>query len=73
MVQGRGVAMSTRYTGGAMNMERREGRGEVRKNFWSQRVMDPWNNLSNEVKTASSLDNFKNAIDNSRCRSAGNQ
>ena len=73
MVQGRGGATSTRYTGGVFNVERGEGRGEVRKNFWSQRVVDPWNNLPDEVKTASSLDNFKNGIDNLRGRSTGGQ
>ena len=73
MAQGRGGAMSTRYTGGVLNVERGDGRGDVRKNFWSQRVVDPWNNLPEEVKTASSLDNFKNGIDNLWSRSAGGQ
>ena len=44
MAQGRGGAMSTRHTGGVMNVERGEAKGEIRRNFWSQRVVDPWNN-----------------------------
>ena len=41
-----------------------EGNLEITKNFWSQRVTEEWNNLPNEVKSADTLDNFKNGIDN---------
>ena len=36
---------------------------EVRRNFFSQRVVDPWNDLPLTVKTASSVNNFKNLYD----------
>ena len=64
MVQERAGAMSTRHTHGVLNVERGEGTGDVRRNFWSQRVVDPWNDLPDDVKMASSLNNFKNGIDN---------
>jgi hypothetical protein len=56
-------------------VEREEGRkrNAVRKNFWSQRVIDPWNNLPDTVKQAVSLDIFKNSIDNLRKRETNGQ
>ena len=73
MVQERNGAMSTRHTRGAFSVERGESNGAVRRNFWSQRVVDPWNNLPDEVKYAKSLNEFKNGIDNLRARSKGGQ
>ena len=64
MVQERAGAMSTRHTNGVLNVERGEGKGEVRRNFWSQRVVAPWNELPDVVKNAKSLNDFKNGIDN---------
>ena len=43
--QNREGAMSTRLTSGCLNVERKEGRTEIRKNFWSVRVVDTWNTL----------------------------
>ena len=64
-VQARAGATATRQTRGFMNVERSDGRAlDIRKNFWSQRVTDPWNNLPNEVKEAETLNNFKNGLDN---------
>ena len=57
-----------------MNVMRGERRlGEIRRNFWSKRVIDPWNNLPSEVKEAESLNNFKNAIDNLHFKVTGGQ
>ena len=47
-----------------MNLERGEARGEIRRNFWSQRVVDPWNSLPDSVKESVLIDTFKNCIDN---------
>ena len=63
-------AASTRQTSGALNVERNEGRTEIRKNFWSVRVCDEWNSLPDLVKTQPSVNSFKNALDNIR---AGNR
>ena len=35
----------------------------IRQNFFSHRVVDPWNSLPFNVKTASSVNNFKNLYD----------
>ena len=57
-------ASSTRYTTGALNVQRKEGRTELRKNFWSVRSCDVWNNLPDQVKLQPTTDLFKNALDN---------
>ena len=62
--QTRDGATATRQNRGFMNVERGVATGEIRKNFWSQRVVDPWNSLPDSVKESPSLDTFKNCIDN---------
>lgn len=37
---------------------------DLRKYFFSHRVVDPWNDLPTEVKCAASVNNFKNLYDN---------
>ena len=54
----------TRNSSGTFNVMRGEGRNDFRRNFWSQRVTQPWNSLPKEVKEAESLNMFKNGIDN---------
>ena len=39
------------------------GRTEQRRNFWSQRSVTPWNNLSDNAKMSSSVNVFKNQYD----------
>ena len=61
------AAEATRQSVGFMNVKRgKERQNEIRKNFWSQRVIDPWNSLPDEVKQAETLNAFKNGIDNLR-------
>ena len=36
---------------------------EVRRHFFSQRVLDPWNNLSESVTRSTSVNMFKNSND----------
>ena len=57
-------AASTRSISGALNVVRNEGRNEIRKNFWSVRVCDPWNSLPDLVKLQPTTNSFKNALDN---------
>ena len=57
-------AASTRSTSGALNVIRNEGRTKFRRNFWSVRVCDPWNNLPDIVKLQPTTNFFKNALDN---------
>ena len=37
--------------------------GEIRRNFWSVRVCEPWNSLPDSVKMAESVNCFKNSVD----------
>ena len=64
LAQARVGAASTRSTSGSMNVVRNEGRLELRKNFWSVRVCDPWNSLPDIVKEQPTTDSFKNSLDN---------
>ena len=65
MPEKRDGAAATRLTRGHLNVRKVEGKtGDLRTNFWSQRVVDPWNGLPDQVKQAESLNVFKNGIDN---------
>ena len=64
MAQPAAGAVGTRHTKGFLNVKRSEGEPEIRRNFWSRRVTDPWNGLPDMVKQAESLNVFKNGIDN---------
>ena len=39
--------------------------GEIRRNFFSHRVVDNWNKLPDNVKSATDVNNFKNLYDSS--------
>ena len=54
---------STRATSGLLNVQRNEGRLDIRRNFWSVRVCDSWNCLPDEVKCQGTTNGFKNALD----------
>ena len=45
-------------------MEKMEGWLEIRKNFWSVRVASKWNQLPDAVKSAKTVNCFKNGLDN---------
>ena len=47
----------------SLKLAKPEGRLDLRTNFFSHRVVNPWNNLPLSVKSASSLNNFKNLYD----------
>ena len=46
-----------------MKVVRNEGSIDIRRNFWSVRVCDHWNNLPDEVKARGTTNGFKNALD----------
>ena len=64
MCSDREGARDTRSSSGLLNVDRAEGRLEVRKYFWSIRVGEKWNQLPDTVKAAKSTNSFKNGLDN---------
>ena len=56
-------AAQTRCITGHLNIQERWASSELRRNFFSLRVIKPWNNLPNSLKEASTIDNFKNGYD----------
>ena len=54
--------VTTRQTAGYLFYPQ-QWRGEIRRNFWSVRVVEPWNSLPDLVKKAETLHCFKNALD----------
>ena len=56
-------AAQTRGVTGPLNIQERWASSEVRRNFFSIRVIKPWNNLPEDLKTAATVDNFKNGYD----------
>ena len=64
MCEGLNDRRETRYLGGLYNVERLEGRLEIRQNFWSVRVASKWNSLPDLVKSAKTVNMFKNGLDN---------
>ena len=59
-------AVTTRRQGGFWNVDTPEWNGEIRRNFWSVRVCDPWNDLPDSLKMTESVNGFKNALDEHR-------
>ena len=63
--QGLGPAR-TRVQRGFWNVEAPNWKGEIRHNFWSVRVCDPWNALPDSLKMVESVNAFKNGLDELR-------
>ena len=53
---------------GYLNVVPQQGKGEIRNNFWSVRVVQPWNLLPDSVNRVESLNCFKNVLDNMQGR-----
>ena len=53
----------TRSETGYRNIKKIEAKGEVRRNSFAPRVVDPWNSLPNKVKEAPTVNTFKNMYD----------
>ena len=64
--QPRQGALSTRQNRGFKNVQKQEANIDLRRNFWSVRVVDQWNGLPDSVKECETVDYFKNSIDNLR-------
>ena len=54
---------SSRHTSKPWNISRSDAKLEVRKNFFTVRVIDKWNSLTHEVQNSKDLNTFKNNYD----------
>ena len=52
----------TRETSDPLNIVRKEGRLEIRRKFYSNRVVEHWNALESDIKSARSIATFKSGI-----------
>ena len=53
----------TRQSSDPLNLVKPRARLDMRQNFFSVRCVDPWNSLPTDVKSAKSLNSFKNKYD----------
>ena len=60
---GQNSARVTRLTDYSQNLVKQRSKLEVRKNFFSQRVVDLWNDLPVELKSKPTLNSFKSNLD----------
>ena len=63
MVDGEEAAHRTRAAGNPLNIVKPRCNNELRRNFFSVRVVERWNGLPSRVKEAKTLDSFKNLYD----------
>ena len=56
-------AANTRSTTNNYTIKESWPNTDIRRNFFSLRVIKPWNNLPDQVKSVSTVDSFKNAYD----------
>ena len=59
----RGGAASTRSTTGLHNVQEKWASTDMRRNFFSLRVIKPWNMVPDNVKEATTVNGFKNGYD----------
>ena len=62
---GENPARITRHSADSLNIVKEKSGSEIRRNFFSQRVVDSWNRLSPETKRAKNVAIFKNMIHSS--------
>ena len=58
------LADTTYLRGNGLKMFKKPVRLELRKNYFSMRVIDNWNKLPDSVVMAESVEGFKNRLDN---------
>ena len=56
------VRRETRGSSSPLNIVPNRSRLDIRKHFFSSRVIPDWNNLPNEIKERNSLQSFKNEV-----------
>ena len=50
---------TTRHSDIYMNLQTKQCKGEIRRKFFSNRVVQPWNNLPATIQNAKNVDSFK--------------
>ena len=60
---GQRLGSSTRSTSDIWNIKRTKPDNDIRRNFWSIRCVDTWNNLPSELKNSETLNAFKTGYD----------
>ena len=55
-------ARITRNQADAMNLKRKHSRLEIRKHFFTNRVVDDWNRLPSDIKNSNNVNNFKKKL-----------
>jgi hypothetical protein len=61
------LSENNKVRGHSLKLIKNRSRLNLRKNFFSQRVINDWNKLPEEVISAQSVDVFKKRIDESEC------
>ena len=56
-------AATTRQTDSTLAIEPRRANTQLRRNFFSVRIADKFNNLPEEIKAATTVNSFKNMLD----------
>ena len=59
---GENQARITRATTNPLNLVQHRSKSDIRKNFFSQRVVESWNNLPSELKESRSVQSFKSNL-----------
>ena len=54
---------NTRAASGYLNVKQPTISNEIRRNFFSQRIVDSWNNLPDRIKKSDTVNSFKNGLD----------
>ena len=57
------ICTETRNSSIPDNLKKTQSKTDIRKNFFSVRVINSWNELPNDLKTESSVKNFKRNYD----------
>ena len=57
------IKSNSRTRGHSFKIEKRRSRLEIRRNFFSQRIVNKWNSLPDSVVNADSVNSFKNRYD----------
>ncbi len=53
-------ARTTRQVSNPWNIRPKHGRLEIRRNFFSMRVINPWNQIPEDIRAAKTVTSFRN-------------